>query len=95
MNSSFTFAGFRGGGGTDCFHRFRDVPALRRRERWSSEKTVERYVREGVYYLESFLLPTHAANLVAELSDLAPQVFHETATASLARLPQHRRPAFG
>ena len=40
-----------------------------------------RYVQEGV---------------VAELSDLAPQVFHETATASHARLPpQHRRPTSG
>ena len=34
--------------------------------------------------------------LVAELSDLAPQVFHETATVFLARLPsQHRRPTSG
>ena len=41
-------------------------------------------------------LPTHFAELVAELSDLAPQVFHETATVLLARLPlQHRRPTSG
>ena len=55
-----------------------------------------RYVREGVYFLESLSRPTRAANLVAELSDLAPQVFHETATASLARFPlQHRRSQSG
>ena len=75
---------FRGGGATDYFLRCRDVPALRRWERWSSEKTFERYVQEGVYYLESLSLPTRAANLVAELSDLAPQVFYETAAALLA-----------
>ena len=57
---------------------------------------MERYVREGVYNLESLSLLTRAAKLVAELSDLAPQVFHETAKALLVRLPhQHRRPTSG
>ena len=87
INSPFTLAGFRGGGATDYFLRCRYAPALRRRGRWSSEKTVERYVQEGVYFLESLSFPTRAANLMAELSDLAPQVFHETATALFARLP--------
>ena len=41
---------------------------------------------EGVYYLESLSLPTRAATMVAELSDLAPQVFLESATALLASL---------
>ena len=93
---SFTLAGFRGGGAIGYFLRCRDVPALRRRWRWYSEKTLERYVQEGMYYLESLSLPTRAANLVAELTDLAPQVFHETAAALLARLPlQHRRSTSG
>ena len=36
------------------------------------------------------------SGLVVELTDLAPQVFHETATALLARLPpQHRRSTSG
>ena len=88
--------GFEVSGGTDHFLRCRDVPALRRRGRWSSDKTLERYVQEGVCYLESLSLPTHAAELVAELSDLAPQVFHGTAAVLIARLPpQHRRPTFG
>ena len=87
LTVSFTLAGFRGGGATDYLLRCRDVPALRRRMSFSSEKTLERYVQEGVYYLESLSLPTRAANLVAELSDLAPQVFHETAAALLSRLP--------
>ena len=47
----------------------------------------ERYVQEEVHYLESLSLPTHAAELVAELSDLTPQVFHETATCLPASHP--------
>ena len=61
---SFTLAGFRGGGAIGYFLRCRHVRALRRRWRWYSEKTLERNVQEGVYYLESLSLPTRAANLV-------------------------------
>ena len=44
------------------------------------------------YQLASFSLPTHVAELVTDLSNLAPQVFHDVATALFARLPpQHRR----
>ena len=49
--------------------------------------------RKGV--LSGKPLPSDS-ELVAELSDLAPQVFHETATNLIARLPpQHRRKTFG
>ena len=34
-----------------------------------------------LYQLASLSLPTHKAELVADLSNLAPQVFHDTATA--------------
>ena len=65
---------------------------LRRRGKWSSEKTLDGYVQEGMYYLESLSLPTHVAELVADLSNLAPLAFHDTAT----RLPlQHRRSMSG
>ena len=65
VNSPFTFAGFRGGGATDCFLRCRDVLTLRRRERLSSEKTLERYVQEGVCHLESLFFPTRAGSCLS------------------------------
>jgi len=40
-------AGFRGGGATDAWIRTRDVPGIRRRGRWTSERTLERYLQEG------------------------------------------------
>jgi hypothetical protein len=46
-----TPAGLRPGGATDYFLRVQDVPALRRRGRWSNEKTLERYLHEGLYFL--------------------------------------------
>ena len=36
-------------------------------------------------------LPTHVAELVTDLSNLAPPVFHDAATALFARPPHHRR----
>ena len=45
-----------------------------------------------LYQLASLSLPTHVAKLVTDLSNLAPQVFHDAITALFARLPlQHRR----
>ena len=46
---SVTLAGFRGGGATD---HWLNLPALRRHGRRSNEKTLERYVQEGVYFLQ-------------------------------------------
>ena len=49
--------------------------------------------KSGVLYqLASLSLLPHVAELVTDLSNLAPQVFHDAATALFARLqPQHRR----
>ena len=48
------------------------------------------YERGDLYQLASLLLPTHVSELVTDLSNLAPQVFHDAATAPFARLPpQH------
>ena len=38
------------------------------------------------YQLASLSHPTHVAELVTDLSNLAPQVFHDAATAQFARL---------
>ena len=51
-------AGSRGGGATDAWIRTRDVPGIRRRGRWTSERTLERYLQEGTaLYLRDSLHP--------------------------------------
>ena len=50
------------------------------------------YKSDDLYQLTSLSLPTHVGELVTDLSNVAPQVFHDAATALFARLPlQHRR----
>ena len=64
-----TPAGLRGGGATDFWLRTRDVPALRRRGRWSNEKTLECYIQEGAYFLGTTSLPASARlNALVELA---------------------------
>ena len=54
------------------------------------------YKSRDLYQLASLSLPTHVAELVTDLSNLAPQVFHDAATTLFARLPhQHRRSMSG
>ena len=71
---NFTPAGLRGGGATDHFLRHRDIPLLRRRGRWLSERTLERYVQEGVFCVNASLRDTRRAKLVHELAALAPSL---------------------
>ena len=47
---------------------------LRRRGRWTSEKTLERYLQEGVVAVSSMLQPPRS-QLVLQLCDLAPALF--------------------
>ena len=70
---SVTLAGFRGEA-TDHWLRLRNLPALRRRGRWSSEKALERYVQEGVYYLQAASVPGPPP-LLRSLATLAPSIF--------------------
>ena len=44
-------ASLRSGGATDYFLRHRDVSSLRRRGRWLSERTLERYLQEAVFLI--------------------------------------------
>ena len=54
------------------------------------------YKNDDLYQLASFSFLTHVAELVADLSNLALSVVHDTATTLLARLPpQHRRSMSG
>ena len=65
-------AGLRGGCATDFWRRTRDVPALRRRGRWSNERTLERYLQEGAYFLCTASVPADADARLDSLMKLAP-----------------------
>jgi len=68
-------AGLRGGGATDAWVRTRDVPGIRRRGRWTSEKTLERYLQEGTaLYLRNSLHPDTRA-LVDKEAAVATELF--------------------
>ena len=66
-----TPAGLRGGGATDFWLRTRDVPALRRRGRWSNEKTLERHLQEGAYFLCTTCIPADTSALLDALVEYA------------------------
>ena len=79
-------AGLRGGGATDTWVRTRDVPGIRREGRWTSEKTLERYLQEGTaLYLRSNLHPDTRALVDREAA---------VATELCVLLQQRSPPAF-
>ena len=65
-------AGLRSVGATDFWLRTRDIPALRRRGRWSNERTLERYRQEGSYFLRSTYVPADTDARLDSLVALAP-----------------------
>ncbi len=67
-------SGLRGGGTTHLLLQGWDIPALRRRGRWSSERTLERYLHEGVVALAQ-QLPALSASVLDELASLAGDSF--------------------
>ena len=69
-----TLHGLRGGGATDPWLQHRDLPLLRRRGRWTSESTFERYIQEGTFIL-FFCKKTGSSRklrTVCVLADLVP-----------------------
>jgi hypothetical protein len=75
MNMKITPAGLRGGGATHHCLMNRDSPLLRRRCRWSNEKTIERYCQESVYFLQRAAMCSYAAAAVDRLAVLAAATF--------------------
>ena len=66
-------ARLRGGGACDHYLRLGNVSLLRRRGRWTSDRTLERYLQEGLYL--SVALRHHLDwSLVESLMRLAPAV---------------------
>ena len=70
-----TLHGLRGGGATEHWLSQRDIPGLRRRGRWTSERTLERYVQEGAFCLHTLSLDNDSASKIRELATLAPSFF--------------------
>ena len=63
-----TLHGLRGGGPTEHWLSQRDISNLRRRGRWTSERTLERYVQEGAFCLHTLSLGNVSANKIQELA---------------------------
>ena len=75
VRSQLTVHGLRGGGATEHWLSQRDIPNLRRRGRWTSERTLERYVQEGAFCLHTLSLGNDSASKIQELATLAPSFF--------------------
>ena len=70
-----TLHGLRGGDATEHWLSQRDIPGPRRRGRWTSERTLERYVQEGAFCLHTLSLDNDSAGKIRELATLAPSFF--------------------
>ena len=66
-----TLGGLRAGGATDHFLQHQDIPRLRRRARWTGERTLERYVQEGAYFLTARLEAATDQVWLSHLASLA------------------------
>ena len=73
----YTLHGLRGGGATNHRLQYRDSPQLRRRGRWTSERTLERCVPEGAYLHHQNQLSREVADPLRALAELAPRFFAE------------------
>ena len=62
------------------------LPLLRRRGRWTSEKTLERYIQEGSLLLHQ----NRVANRLSALAELSPRFFAEQDYGESRHQPQHR-----
>ena len=71
LELNITWAGLRAGGATDFWLRTKDLPALRRRGRWSNEQTLERYIQESVFVQCSLRLPTRVSETLRRVSALS------------------------
>ena len=71
-----TLRGLRSGGATDHWLQHRNLPQLRRRGRWTSARTLGRYVQEGTS-LHPNWLSKECADRVRALAELAPRFFAE------------------
>jgi len=72
-----TPAGLRGGGATDYWIRTRDVPNVRRRGRWTTERTLERYLQEGAALSQRERLEPATRAYLDNLLALAVEFFRQ------------------
>eukprot|EP00971_Amphidinium_carterae_P154168 3057567-Amphidinium_carterae.1 len=63
-------SGLRGGGATHHFLMHQDVPRLRRRGRWQTERTLQHYLHEVVYAQQQKHMPAAALELVSKWASL-------------------------
>ena len=71
LDLGITWAGLRSGGATDFWLRTKNLPALRRRGRWSNEQTLERYVQEAVFVQTCLRLPARVSETLRRVAALS------------------------
>ena len=69
--------GRRGGGASDHLLQYRNLPQLQCRGRWTSERTLERYVQEATFLLHQNRLSKEVTDRLPALAQLAPRFFAE------------------
>ena len=64
-------------GAPDHLLQYRAVPQLRRKDWWTSERTLERYVHEATFLFRKSWLSKEIADLLRALAELPPRFFAE------------------
>ena len=72
-------ASLRGGGATEHFLKYGNSPLLRRRGRWTSERTLEPYLQEGSYHMMHVPRFGYGWQTVLAVHRLSGDIFRSTA----------------
>ena len=93
LDLGLSWAGLRAGGATDFWLRTKNLPALRRRGRWSNEMTLERYIQESVFVQCSLNLPSRVSETLRRVSALSGVILANPPEELLTLEEVVRRPA--
>jgi hypothetical protein len=92
---ALTPAGLRGGGATDYWIRTRDVPGVRRRGRWTVERTLERYLQEGASIGQRDVLDRATRAYLDDLFPVAVEFFVQIQMVESSPPPPRHLPGEG
>ena len=71
----YTLHGLGNGGAPDHWLQYRGVPQLRRRGRWTSERVLENFDREGTFLFYQNPLSKEVADRLRPVAEFAPRFF--------------------
>ena len=92
LEFNLTWAGLRAGGATDHWLQNKNLPALRRRGRWSNELTLERYVQEAIFVQCTLKLPPRVDTTLRRLAELSGQLLSSLPESCLVLEEVEARP---